>query len=87
MKLRDLIAWAGLLGVLPLSDAQVYTLEHAKREMYDAIENAREEYKKKIRQAVLRVNDEARHSELSETLTVQERQAKRAMLVGTILTC
>lgn len=86
MKLRDLIAWAGMSGILPLSDAQVYTLEHAKREMYDAIENAREEYKKKIRQTILRVNDEARHSELSETYTVQERQAKRAILVGTVLT-
>lgn len=85
MKLRDLIALAGLSGVVPLTDAQVYTLEHAKREMYDAIENSREDYKKKIRQEVLKTNAEARAMELSQTVTVQERQQRRTLLVSTLL--
>lgn len=85
MKLRDLIAWAGLSGVLPLTDAQVYTLEHAKREMYDAIENSREDYKKKIRQEVLRANADARAMELSQSATVQERQQRKQLLISTLL--
>lgn len=85
MKLRDLLAYAGLSGILPLTDAQVYTLEHAKREMYDAIENAREEYRKKIRQAILKTNQKARNSELSQTVTVQERQQRRVVLVASLL--
>lgn len=85
MKLRDLIAWAGLSGVVALTDAQVYTLEHAKREMYDAIENSREDYKKKIRQEVLRANADARAMELSQTATVQERQQRKQLLISTLL--
>ncbi len=85
MKLRDLIAWAGLSGVVALTDAQAYTLEHAKREMYDAIENSREDYKKKIRQEVLKTNAEARAMELSQTVTVQERQQRRTLLISTLL--
>ena len=85
MKLRDLIAYAGLSGVLPLTDAQVYTLEHAKREMYDAIENSREDYKKKIRQEILRTNAEARAMELSQVVTTQERQQRHTLLISTLL--
>ena len=85
MKLRDLIAYAGLSGVLPLTDAQVYTLEHAKREMYDAIENVREEYRKKIRQEILKTNAEARDSELSQTVTIQEKQQRRQLLISALL--
>lgn len=85
MKLRDLIALAGLSGVVPLTDAQVYTLEHAKREMYDAIESVREEYRKKIRQAILKANDDARTSELSQTMNVQEKQQKRNLLIAALL--
>jgi len=85
VKLRDLIAYAGLAGVLPLTDAQAYSLEHAKREMYDAIESAREEYKKKIRQAILKSNADARASELTQSLSIQEKQAKKIELVSALL--
>lgn len=85
MKLRDLIAYAGLSGILPLTDAQVYTLEHAKREMYDAVENVREEYLKKIRQEILKTNSEARDSELSQNATAQERQQRRQVLIAALL--
>lgn len=85
VKLRDLIAYANLQGVLPLTDAQAYSLEHAKREMYDALQNSREEYQKKIRQAILRANDDARHTELAQNVTSQERQSRRAMQVGVLL--
>jgi hypothetical protein len=84
MKLRDLIAYAGLSGILPLTDAQVYTLEHAKREMYDAVENVREEYRKKIRQAILKINDEARANELSQMVTAQARQQRKVLLIATL---
>lgn len=85
MKLRDLIALAGLSGVLPLTDAQVYTLEHAKREMYDAIENSREEYKKKIRQEILKTNADARSLELSQSVSAQDRQARKALLINGLI--
>lgn len=85
VKLRDLIALAGLSGILPLTDAQAYTLEHAKREMYDAIESAREEYKKKIRQSILKTNDDARSSELSQASTLEERRKRRMLLISTLL--
>lgn len=85
VKLRDLIALAGLSGILPLTDAQAYTLEHAKREMYDAIESAREEYKKKIRQSILKTNDDARSSELSQASTLEERRKRRMLLISSLL--
>jgi hypothetical protein len=61
VSLRDLIALAGLSSALAIaSDVEAYSIEQAKRQMYDAIQNSKEELKKRIRQGILRLNDEAR---------------------------
>lgn len=90
VKLRDLIAAANLSSVIPItSDTQAYSLEHAKREMYEALLNAKEDLKKRIRQAVLHVNDTHQKMEVAGEKPSKDESARRllemiAALMGTV---
>lgn len=80
VRLRDLVALAGLSSVLPItSDTQAYTVEHAKREFYDALINSKEELKKRIRQAALKTNDEHHKLQIANA-----PKAKETMILGFI---
>lgn len=75
VPLRDLIATAGLSASLAVTtDAEAYSVEHAKREMYDTLQNSKEELKKRIRQGALRLNDAARLSQIKDVATEADKK-------------
>jgi len=89
IKLRDLIAAANLSSVIPItSDTQAYSLEHAKREMYEALLNSKEDIKKRIRQSVLHVNDTHQKMEVAGEKPSKDESARRliAMIGGLLST-
>ena len=82
IKLRDLIAAANLSSIMPItSDTQAYSLEHAKREMYEALLNAKEDLKKRIRQAVLHVNDTHQKMEVAGKAPSKEESSRRLLIM------
>lgn len=87
VNLRDLIAAANLSSIVPItSDTQAYSLEHAKREMYEALLNAKEDLKKRIRQAVLHVNDTHHKMEVANKNPSREESTQRlAQMITTLL--
>jgi hypothetical protein len=82
VSLRDLIAAANLSSVMPItSDTQAYSVEHAKREMYEALLNAKEDLKKRTRQAVLHVNDTHQKMEVANKKPSKEESARRLLIM------
>lgn len=87
--LNQLLAEIQETGVLPvINDAHQYSINHAKAQMNEAIETTKTEVKKKVKQEILKVNNDFKNDvAVSRITTLPDLQKRRddytnLMLIG-----
>lgn len=83
-ELLDQIAQSGVLPVI--NDANRYTVDHAKSELMETMEDAKNELKKKIKQEILKENSSYKDDlAVARITTIPDLQAKKESYLNKML--